>query len=182
MDKHTSRQHYLKLRGNITDRHSKDSSILQSLTTLPQFLSAQKVLCYASIGGEVSTHKVFEAALTGAKEVWQPAIIDDLLGAVQVTSIDMIQYLKSAPTTAHLSPKAIIDYFDLIIAPLVAADAKCNRLGRGGGYYDKLLSLTNAFTIGLAYDEQISKTPLTQESHDIPLDIIVSPTQIYRKP
>ena len=71
---------------------------------------------------------------------------------------------------------------DVILMPLVGFDSKGNRLGMGGGYYDRTLAFTQ-FTqqkpilIGIAHDEQEVET-LPFEPWDIPLDIIVTPKRI----
>jgi 5-formyltetrahydrofolate cyclo-ligase len=69
--------------------------------------------------------------------------------------------------------------FDLIIIPLLAFDADCNRLGLGAGWYDAFLaSQPKALKVGLAYDfQQVSRVPL--ETHDIPLDVIITQSATY---
>ncbi len=69
--------------------------------------------------------------------------------------------------------------FDVILVPLLAFDGRCNRLGFGGGWYDRFLSTqVNALTIGLAYDFQhVDALPV--ESHDIPLAKVVTETRVY---
>lgn len=79
------------------------------------------------------------------------------------------------------------DKLDIIIMPLVAFDDSGTRLGYGGGYYDKALSITNNTTekapdacpvlIGVAYDFQQYKQ-LPCEQHDIKLDYIVTDSEI----
>ena len=67
------------------------------------------------------------------------------------------------------------DNFDLIIMPGVAFDKKGNRIGYGGGYYDKYLSKNNIKVkkVALAYEVQISKKYET-EDHDIKVDFIIN--------
>ena len=74
---------------------------------------------------------------------------------------------------------------DLVIAPGLAFDETCKRLGRGGGYYDKFLSEgkgREAVKIGLAFDAQIvdaDEIPL--DPWDVVLDLVVSKSHVYRK-
>ena len=77
----------------------------------------------------------------------------------------------------------------IIVVPMVMFDRKLNRLGYGGGYYDKsIFSLRqnfyrkekNFFAIGLAYSEQETKS-IPYESHDQKLDFIVTEKEILSK-
>ena len=62
----------------------------------------------------------------------------------------------------------------------MAFDKSCNRLGRGKGYYDSLLKNTNAIKIGICYDFQLFES-IPTEPHDIKMDIVITPSHIYRK-
>jgi 5-formyltetrahydrofolate cyclo-ligase len=74
----------------------------------------------------------------------------------------------------HMNGKHV----DLFIVPGVAFDKKGNRLGRGRGFYDRLLKGVTVPKIGLAYEIQmVAKVPVT--SYDIPMDIVVTETMIY---
>ncbi len=70
---------------------------------------------------------------------------------------------------------------DVILAPLLAADLKGNRLGQGGGYYDKTLAALRregpVMVIGLAWEVQIVPK-LSAEAWDQPLDWIATPERL----
>jgi 5-formyltetrahydrofolate cyclo-ligase len=64
--------------------------------------------------------------------------------------------------------------FDLVVVPVVGFDRDRNRLGLGGGYYDRFLAgQPQALKIGLAYSWALVPDGLPREEHDIPLDRIV---------
>lgn len=69
------------------------------------------------------------------------------------------------------------DIFDIIFVPLYGFNQQGYRLGHGSGWYDKLLSAqTGALKVGVGFEAcQISFTP---EPHDIPMDIIVTESQV----
>jgi len=70
---------------------------------------------------------------------------------------------------------------DVIICPLIGFDKNLNRLGRGGGYYDKILfNNQNAVKIGFAYSIQESDS-LPIEKHDISMNAIITEKSIYNK-
>lgn len=67
---------------------------------------------------------------------------------------------------------------DLIIAPGVAFDHKCMRIGRGGGFYDKFLrEYRNVFQIGVGYDFQLRKRELPHNWWDRGVNRVVTPTR-----
>ena len=64
---------------------------------------------------------------------------------------------------------------DLIIVPGVAFDKSGNRLGRGKGFYDRLLHNLSAIKIGVGYDFQLIEK-INTEPHDIAMDAIITPS------
>ena len=69
--------------------------------------------------------------------------------------------------------------FDVILVPMVAFDDRLNRLGLGGGWYDRFLATQpNAVAIGLAYGFQ-RVSQLAVESHDAPMATIVTESSVY---
>jgi len=71
---------------------------------------------------------------------------------------------------------------DIIFTPLIGFTASGQRLGQGGGHYDRWLSEhPGRIVIGLAWDVQLIEPEhsLPIEAHDMPLDAIVTPTRIY---
>ena len=58
--------------------------------------------------------------------------------------------------------------------PAVAFDRRGGRLGRGKGFYDRLLESTRAAKIGVGYEFQLLDQ-LPTEPHDVPMDIVITP-------
>lgn len=73
-----------------------------------------------------------------------------------------------------VSPRGI----DLILVPLEAYDMQGMRLGKGGGYYDRILAQTNAVTLGVAMSHQRA-AHVPCESHDIPLQAVATVQGIH---
>lgn len=169
---------------------SYGSIFAERLFSLPEYQSADEVYVYASVNGEAYTSEIINIALSDGKRVALPVSVP--------RSSDMtFYYIKS---TEDLSdgymgipePAAVAERSDaaipteaekaLIIMPGVAFDKDRNRLGYGGGYYDKYLASYGNFfisKIALAYDFQIVGK-IKAEEHDIKPDIIVTPSQILR--
>ena len=71
--------------------------------------------------------------------------------------------------------------FDVILVPVLAFDSRCNRLGFGGGWYDRFLEYqTESLKIGLAFECQ-REAAVPTEKHDIGMDVIVTERRIIRK-
>lgn len=86
-------------------------------------------------------------------------------------------------TTGDISHTALLpeESYDVIIVPLVAFDEQCNRLGLGGGWYDRFLAMQpQAQTIGLAYELQYAPS-LPTEPHDIALDHVATEARIVTR-
>ena len=71
--------------------------------------------------------------------------------------------------------------FDIIVMPGVAFDKEGNRIGYGGGYYDKYLekNIFKAKKIALAYEEQILEK-IETDYHDIKVDFIINTEKIIK--
>lgn len=71
---------------------------------------------------------------------------------------------------------------DMVIVPLVAFDAACNRLGMGGGFYDRTLEQLSAhkdlITVGVAYACQQHQY-LETSKYDFPLDAVVTEEKVF---
>ena len=69
---------------------------------------------------------------------------------------------------------------DVVFVPLLGFTDRCERLGQGGGHYDRWLAAhPGAIAIGLAWDCQLCET-LPIEPHDRPLHAVVTPTRFYQ--
>lgn len=76
------------------------------------------------------------------------------------------------------SAKVIVpESLDLILVPGVAFTARMERIGQGGGYYDRFLPRTRALRMGVAYDFQM-RNRVPQYEYDARMDILITPTKI----
>lgn len=73
-------------------------------------------------------------------------------------------------------PALPLNQLDLTLVPGIAFDSSGRRLGRGKGFYDRLLPGTTGMTLGLAFDWQESDA-LPVEPHDVELDAVLTPTR-----
>jgi 5-formyltetrahydrofolate cyclo-ligase len=137
--------------------------------------SFQTVFLYKDFKNEVATNRLISHFLSQNKTVLFPVIKGDEMVAVKPLSSD---YSLSKFGTSEPENYEIVDKIDVCFLPLLACDKQKNRLGFGKGYYDKFLSTHPCVKIGLCYDFQATRG-IETHSHDIPLDYIVTESQIF---
>jgi 5-formyltetrahydrofolate cyclo-ligase len=179
------------LRKNLIKKRKKLSSskifknsnqIKKTLFDLNDFKNASVILFYISYNNEVYTHEMIKDALSLGKKVIVPKsnTQNQTLILSKLTSWDDLElgsYGILEPKKEKIK-KTSFEEIEIIIVPGVGFDKKGNRIGHGKGYYDKLLKKSkNAFHIGLAFEYQIiDKIPV--DSHDIPVDMIITEDRI----
>lgn len=151
-----------------------DTIICAKVMERPEWKKAEIVCLYFSRPEEVDTKPLLAAALNEKKRVVFPRIEKEQLVLHEVCSIRSFvkgKYgiLEPKKSTPVIDPVSI----DIFIVPGVAFDENGNRLGRGKGYYDRLLAGIDAPKIGLAYSFQIV-AKLPRSSYDVPMTIVVS--------
>lgn len=139
------------------------------------FVMAENVLMYHSLPDELSTHAFLEK-WNRRKHFFLPR--------VNGVNLDILPYDRS---TLRLGAFQIeepdgdntvgMQHIDAVIVPSVAYDRKGNRVGRGKGYYDRLLANTNAVRIGMVYDFQLVDE-IDVEPHDVGVDIIITDSRV----
>lgn len=138
---------------------------------LPEFRTAKTILLYHALPDEVDTSS-FLQSWDQDKELLLPVVKgEDLI----IRNYHAGDLKKGSFGILEPQGKEVTDLstIDLIIIPGVAFDKRRNRLGRGKGYYDKLLSQTSACKVGICYDCQVIDL-LPVEEHDIPMNYIIT--------
>ena len=125
--------------------------MLELLEKHPHFIASDTILCYHSLGDEVQTHAFVEKWHT-AKKILLPVVKGDVLELRHYTGKECLQagaFGIEEPTGENFTRYHEIKFG---IIPGVSFDRQGNRLGRGKGYYDKLLPLLDAsYNIGICY-------------------------------
>ena len=177
------RQQMLGKRNSLSQEEllKKSRHIQRRLLDLREYQQAHIICFYVSYGHEVFTHELIKRCLMKGKQVVVPLSHPE----THTLSLSLLKKWDDlAPGTYHiLEPKKeaqhIIDVgaLELIIVPGVAFDYKGNRIGHGKGYYDNLLTTTNALSIGLAFEFQLVES-IPADSHDIAVDMIITEKRI----
>lgn len=149
------------------------AEILKKVEEHPRFQAAQTVLLYHSLKDEVQTHDFIER-WSQHKQILLPVVVGDEL-ELRIyegrQSLHIGAFGIEEPTGAVFTA-----YQDIPVAviPGVGFDRNGNRLGRGRGYYDRLLPrLTHTYKIGICFPFQvIDKIPT--EPQDIPMNEVIT--------
>ncbi len=160
-------------------RQKADGQIQSKLIFLRVFKNATSICSYVSTNNEVDTHQIIRETLLAKGSIIVPKIQG---AALELYSIRSFEELKMGsfgivePQTkrAHTPIQSV----DLFIVPGIAFGRDGSRIGRGKGYYDRLLQTIHVPIVALAYDCQVFDT-IPHGAKDKKVDIIITETHIY---
>lgn len=169
---------------NFLERNGMDDLILDNLLKSKMYKESINIFTFINYGSEVQTKGFITKAIGDGKKVFVPKIVKGTreMKAVEISSLENLR----PDNWGILEPKTFdgeIDknFLDLIIVPGVAFDRNGNRMGYGGGYYDRYFS-NMSFKINkvaLAYEIQLVEL-LQTESHDVAVDYIITEKEIIK--
>ena len=179
MDKSDIRRKIKALRTMLSEeeKNSAAEEVFEQLEKTAAFLLADKILMYHSLPDELQTI-AFLRKWGERKKFFLPRVNGvnlDILPYDQ-TRLELGSFQIEEPTGDDLTDPAEIE---LIIVPAVAFDRNGNRLGRGKGFYDRLLQTTRATKIGVGYDFQLFEE-IPAEPHDVPMDMVITQRHYIR--
>ena len=185
-DKPAIRKELLRRRDAIPPevRRAKDRLILERLLSLEEFKNAGTVFFYASFRTEFDTTELIKTSLAAGKRAVLPKVDSEKQELVLYEIKDFSElgpgYMGIPEPTSPETPVSIND-IDLVIIPGAGFDPMGNRIGYGGGYYDRLLSgmQKHVPVIAPAYEEQIIDS-IPSEPHDRKVQMIVTDRQMIR--
>lgn len=152
----------------------------------PPVVKASTVAVFLSFDGELDTRPLIHALWQAGKSVYLPVLHPFSKGSLLFLSYDrdshlVMNRLKIFEPKLDVRNVLPLDGLDVLITPLVAFDEQGQRLGMGGGFYDRTLQnwrQHGLWPVGLAHDCQRVPT-LPAEEWDIPLPAVVTPSKIW---
>jgi 5-formyltetrahydrofolate cyclo-ligase len=188
------RSKLLKKRDSIPEdqKISKEAAIEKRLFDLDVFTQAMSLLMYVSFRSEVDTTRYLQDVIKLGKRLLLP-VVDTRHKALKLYELKDVSeltpgYMGIPEPLVRESRRATLKDVDLVIIPGTGFDMHGNRLGYGGGYYDRLLGYESRqlaqidlhiMTIALAFEEQIGEK-IPAEPHDIKVDMIVTDKRLIR--
>jgi methylenetetrahydrofolate dehydrogenase (NADP+) / methenyltetrahydrofolate cyclohydrolase len=157
----------------------KSHQIYEHLISLDVIKNAKNIALYSSIGNEVETHDLISFFIKTGKHVFLPRVSDTKLIFKRIESFkDLEKGFCNILEPKQECPDIKPEHLDVVVVPCLAVDIHGNRLGKGGGFYDRFLAtVTRAIRICLAYDIQILNHVKT-EKHDEKVHMVVAPYKV----
>lgn len=160
----------------MDERELLSGAIMRQLEQHPRFQQAQVVLLYASLPDEVSTMSFIER-WSATKQILLPVVVGDVLQLRRYTATACLQTGSFGIPEPTRTPE-FTDYasIDLAIIPGVAFTPGGQRLGRGRGYYDRLLEhplFANVYKLGICFPCQMFPE-LPCSPHDVNMDAVIT--------
>ncbi|MDH5483739.1 MAG: 5-formyltetrahydrofolate cyclo-ligase [Gammaproteobacteria bacterium] len=183
------RQQRRALSDHQQDLHAQ--SVAQQLSRHPLFLNASRIALYLAEDGEIDPAYLIHRAWKYKKQVYLPVLPPTghalVFAPYHPGSRLITNRFGINEPNCHPSEWIRARQLNLILLPLVAFDEEMNRLGMGGGYYDRSLAFTrhrkqwhSPHLIGLAHEcQKIEQLPC--EPWDVPLNMIATERCLYDK-
>ena len=160
--------------------NSASIAISECLGSVASIESATTVMSFLPLAQEVDLRNLMQRWIEKGKTVCVPIVNweDNEMQAGLLTSIEPDTLIETRHGLREPKERFIIstELIDIVLVPGLAFDTSGGRLGRGGGFYDRFLSLVRPpLSIGVAFDEQMVDR-LALEPHDCLLTAIATPT------
>lgn len=165
---------------------TRSAAAAEQLLSRPEWHHAQRILAFLPLKDELDLSAALVSALGSGKTVALPRFdsgVGRYCAAILTFSCDPSDPFAALPTGAFgirepapSAPTLPLNQLDFILVPGVAFDASGRRIGRGKGFYDRLLAETNSNCLkcGVAVDDQLIEG-IPVEPHDIAMNVILTP-------
>ena len=158
---------------------SADEVSFRKLFDLEVYKRAETIFSYVGVGTEPDTAAIIKDALEAGKRVAVPKITGEgTMDAALISSLDELEAGKLGliePSAGYTA--AELSDTDVIIIPAAAFSKRLERLGRGGGYYDRFLVQSRGIKIGIGR-EKLLFDELQTQPHDVGIDVLITEEKI----
>ncbi len=184
MDKLQLRKELRLLRDafSVDYKSLSDKQIAEFLFSTEEYSRADVILTYVSVGSEVDTSEIIGRAIADGKKVAVPHCCDGFMNFYLINSVDNLVCSQFGVPTVDVSESKLaeITYNTLCIVPGLSFDSEFNRIGYGGGYYDRFLTSHKVKTAGLCREESLLQA-LPVDENDVKIDLIITEESVSRR-
>ncbi|WP_277677891.1 5-formyltetrahydrofolate cyclo-ligase [Gracilibacillus dipsosauri] len=171
------------LLANYTHKEKLNKSIQDMLYSFDHWKQARKVGLTISRGMEWNTTSIIKHAWKQKKQIALPKCnpTDFSMEFYKCTAFDQLEntYLDLYEPNPEITKGVSKEELDLIIVPGIAFDREGNRIGYGGGFFDRYLKGYQGLKIALAAKVQVLER-IEAESHDIPIDYLITESAVIK--
>ena len=164
---------------SATERASWSEQLCALLVEQPIWREARSVLHFFPTAQEPDISPLLEIALAEGKKISLPRYVNERkeyeARQIQNLSSDLEVGAFNISEPKASCPVVPLNQLDLALVPGLGFDVSGWRLGRGNGYYDRMLAQVPGHKCGVAFDWQIVKE-IPWEPHDIRLNSILTPS------
>lgn len=157
-----------------------DQAIAAHLTAMWEYQEADTIFCYVGCGWEIDTRPILEDALKRGKTLCVPRCEES--GVFSLRQITALEQLSTGaygiPEPGDDAPRISTDQVDFAILPCVTCNHQGQRLGQGGGYYDRFLSHYRGGTV-LLCREKLIREEIPLEPLDMPVPWVLTENGLY---
>ena len=178
MDKQQNKSELRKLyRRERADRFNTESWL--HILSATELKNATNVASYISYEFEPETSDINQRLIADGKKVFLPRLLEN-------NDIQWVSWNGSSENLTKVEKiyepigDAVEVELDVIILPALHVDRMGNRLGQGGGSYDRALSRSKAFKIALLHYGELTSEILPVQPHDEKVDATATPEIIVR--
>lgn len=151
----------------------------------PLYKKSQRIGFYQACNGEINPRYLLQMAHAQGKTCYLPVLRrfpKFELGFVKVSPNSRLHKHRFGMKEPKNGRMLFIHQLDMVCMPLVGFDENCNRIGLGGGFYDRSLAShknPQLIKLGLAHDcQQVDK--ICRQDWDIAMDAVLTPTQLLK--
>ncbi|HMJ91955.1 MAG TPA: 5-formyltetrahydrofolate cyclo-ligase [Candidatus Acidoferrum sp.] len=160
-------------------RGSLSQMLCDLIRSQPAWRDAASVMLFSPLRDEPEVSALLNDALAERKLVCLPRFdgAQGVYSGAQVSSrADLVAGRFGALEPNADCPVVPLNHLDLVLVPGIAFDLAGRRLGRGKGFYDRLLAEVSGHKCGVVFDVQIV-AEIPEEPHDVRVNSIVTPTR-----
>ena len=175
---------------SVSQQQHLSEKMVMHLSSSPVYQEARNIALYLPVNGEADPCQLFHRNRDISKKFYLPVLSDcaelplDFVQWHAETQFKTNIYAISEPIY-QAEESILATQLDLVIMPLLAFDPKGNRLGMGGGYYDRSFAFKrqaqyrySPLLVAYAYGFQM-QTQLTTQAWDVPVDAYVTENQFH---
>lgn len=168
---------------SLKDKHSLSIKLTKNLMSSSLWEKSNRIFLYLSFRNEVITDYIIDKGKNCSKKIYAPMIDGNKMNFYRIDNLDSSQLVENKYGIMEPPEGLEVQYpqnTDLFLVPGVGFSLNGNRLGRGGGFYDRYLSSnTDIIKIGISFEAQLTDRIPTEE-WDINMNYLLTENDLYK--